>query len=130
MEDGYDTVEWAAQLPGSNGRVGMFGLSYYASTQLSAAIEQPPALGAIAPALTWCEPLDGLVARGGAIELGLELAWALVTGADHVVRQPLPLDERECRVAALLDDFDRLADDDGGYSELPVGDGAVWRRRQ
>jgi putative CocE/NonD family hydrolase len=127
-EDGFDTVEWAARLPGSNGRVGMFGLSYYGSTQLSAAIGQPPALGAIAPALTWCEPLDGLVARGGAIELGLELPWTLRMGPDHVLRQPLPLDERERRVAELLDDFDRLTDDDGGYRELPVGDGAVWRR--
>src|SRR5579871_1893466 len=26
--DGYDTVEWAAGLPGCNGRVGMFGFSY------------------------------------------------------------------------------------------------------
>ena len=27
-EDGYDTIEWAAALPGSNGRVGMYGFSY------------------------------------------------------------------------------------------------------
>ena len=27
-EDGYDTAEWAARLPGSNGRVGTFGNSY------------------------------------------------------------------------------------------------------
>src|SRR5262245_41669 len=27
-EDGYDTVEWAASLPNSNGRVGMYGFSY------------------------------------------------------------------------------------------------------
>src|SRR3712207_8657783 len=29
----YDTVEWAAGLPGSDGRVGMFGLSYFGKTQ-------------------------------------------------------------------------------------------------
>src|SRR5438105_518328 len=28
IEDGYDTVEWAAALPHSNGKVGMFGGSY------------------------------------------------------------------------------------------------------
>src|SRR5262249_51832340 len=33
-EDGYDTVEWAAALPRSNGRVGMYGLSYGGATQL------------------------------------------------------------------------------------------------
>lgn len=27
-EDGYDTIEWAARLDGSNGRVGMYGGSY------------------------------------------------------------------------------------------------------
>src|SRR5215471_10871766 len=26
-QDGYDTVEWAAALPGSSGRVGMYGAS-------------------------------------------------------------------------------------------------------
>jgi putative CocE/NonD family hydrolase len=26
MSDGYDSVEWAASLPGSNGKVGMYGL--------------------------------------------------------------------------------------------------------
>lgn len=28
QNDGYDTVEWAAALPGSNGKVGMYGSSY------------------------------------------------------------------------------------------------------
>src|SRR5207302_2904272 len=28
FEDGYDTVEWAAALPNSNGKVGLFGGSY------------------------------------------------------------------------------------------------------
>ena len=36
--DGYDTVEWAASLPYSNGKVGMFGGSYVGATQMLAAI--------------------------------------------------------------------------------------------
>ena len=36
--DGYDTVEWAAALPYSNGKVGMFGGSYVGATQMLAAI--------------------------------------------------------------------------------------------
>ena len=32
-DDGYDTVEWAARLPGSNGAVGMYGSSYVGATQ-------------------------------------------------------------------------------------------------
>ncbi|MEU0589524.1 CocE/NonD family hydrolase [Streptomyces sp. NPDC006132] len=36
--DGYDTVRWAAALPGSNGSVGMFGASYFGNTQWMAAL--------------------------------------------------------------------------------------------
>ena len=32
-KDGYDTVEWAAELPGANGKVGMYGFSYVGATQ-------------------------------------------------------------------------------------------------
>ncbi len=37
-DDGYDSVEWAAALPYSNGKVGMFGGSYVGATQMLAAI--------------------------------------------------------------------------------------------
>jgi uncharacterized protein len=125
-EDGYDTVEWAARLPGSNGRVGMYCASYLGSTQWMAAIEQPPSLAAISPALTWSDPLDGLFARGGALELGLTLLWDLLTGTDHIARLPLSEAERTRRIETLLDDFDRLPSD--GYRDLPVADNAVLRR--
>lgn len=125
-EDGYDTVEWAARLPGSNGRVGMYGCSYFGNTQWTAAIEQPPSLAAIAPALTWSDPLDGTFARGGALELGLALPWTLAMGVGHVARLPLPEEERARRIGALLDDLDRLPSE--GYWDLPVSDMAVLRR--
>jgi putative CocE/NonD family hydrolase len=125
-EDGYDTVEWAARLPGSNGRVGMFGLSYWGNTQWMAAIEQPASLAAIAPAMTWSDPLDGLFTRGGALELGLGSAWTLQMGGAHLMRLPLSEQEREQRLAALLDDIDRLPVD--GYWGLPAHDLPVLRR--
>ena len=37
QDDGYDSVEWAAALPGSNGKVGMYGSSYVGATQWLAA---------------------------------------------------------------------------------------------
>jgi hypothetical protein len=37
-DDGYDTVEWAAALPYSDGRVGMWSGSYVGATQMLAAI--------------------------------------------------------------------------------------------
>jgi len=39
--DGYDTVEWAARINGSNGKVGMFGGSYVGATQMLAAMAVP-----------------------------------------------------------------------------------------
>ena len=47
--DMYDLVEWAAEQPWSNGNVGMIGISYFAGTQMEAAVEQPPHLKAIMP---------------------------------------------------------------------------------
>ncbi len=125
-EDGYDTVEWAARLPGSNGRVGMYGVSYFGNTQWMAAIEQPPSLAAIAPGLTWSEPLDGVFARGGAIELGFDTYWGMAMGGAHLERLPLSIQERERRGAALIDDLDLLLGD--GYWDLPADDLPVSRR--
>jgi uncharacterized protein len=47
--DMYDLVEWAAQQPWSNSNVGMIGISYFAGTQMEAAVERPPHLKAIMP---------------------------------------------------------------------------------
>src|SRR5579885_2812106 len=51
-QDGYDTVEWAASLPSSNGKVGMFGGSYVGATQMLTAIAHPPHLAGIFPVVT------------------------------------------------------------------------------
>jgi putative CocE/NonD family hydrolase len=55
-KDGYDTIEWAAHQPWSNGAVGTFGLSYPAAVQWLAAIEHPPSLKAMVPAMTFSAP--------------------------------------------------------------------------
>ena len=43
FDDGYDSVQWAAGLPGSDGGVGMFGRSYHSETQWRAASTVPGA---------------------------------------------------------------------------------------
>lgn len=48
-KDMYDVIEWAAAQPWSDGNVGMIGISYFAMTQMEAAVEQPPHLKAIMP---------------------------------------------------------------------------------
>ena len=46
--DGYDTVEWAAKLRDSTGKVGTFGISYDAFLQWRLAPLRPPSLVAMA----------------------------------------------------------------------------------
>jgi putative CocE/NonD family hydrolase len=54
--DGFDTIEWAARQPWSNGAVGTFGLSYPGAVQWLAAMERPPHLRAMVPAMTFSTP--------------------------------------------------------------------------
>lgn len=55
-KDGFDTIEWAAKQPWSNGSVGTFGLSYPGAVQWLAAVEGPPHLKAMVPAMTFATP--------------------------------------------------------------------------
>jgi putative CocE/NonD family hydrolase len=85
--DGYDTVQWLATRPYSNGRVGMYGASYYAATQLLAATARPPALKAIAPQVTASDYHDTWTYQGGALQLGFTLYWALGLAAAELARR-------------------------------------------
>jgi putative CocE/NonD family hydrolase len=74
--DGYDTIEWIAQQPWSNGDVVMSGASYLAGCALQAAATRPPALRAIVANMTPYDFYDGLNYVGGAFALGSALYWA------------------------------------------------------
>lgn len=118
-EDGYDTIEWAASLPNSNGKVGMFGGSYRGSTQWSAAIAGAPHLVAIAPITTWSDPEDGLLFRGGAIELGLNTYWGLITGLGQIPKAGHSPEETMNRLLATVREHDTVATQ--AYWQLPAG---------
>jgi uncharacterized protein len=75
-QDSYDTVEWAAALPYSNGKVGMFGGSYVGATQYLAAIAKPPHLAGICPTITASNYHDGWTYQGGAFEQWFNESWA------------------------------------------------------
>ncbi len=62
--DGYDTIEWAARQSWSNGRVGTFGLSYPGAVQWLAAVENPPHLEAMVPAMTFSTPQNFFYSGG------------------------------------------------------------------
>lgn len=48
--DGYDTIEWLAEQPWCNGRVGMLGYSHPGAAQYEAAVTDPPHLACAIPA--------------------------------------------------------------------------------
>src|SRR5256884_1460013 len=85
-QDGYDTVEWAAGLPGSNGKVGMFGGSYVGATQFLAAIAHPPHLAGIAPYVTASNYHDGWTYQGGAFEQWFSENWTTGLTEDTLLR--------------------------------------------
>ncbi|WP_077212184.1 CocE/NonD family hydrolase [Bacillus dakarensis] len=103
-EDGYDTVEWAASLPYSNGNVGMFGLSYYGYTQLLAATEQPPHLKAIFPAMTLNDWRNNSLNDGGKFLVASAETWALESVApDQLKRKHGDAQEYESMMKKLVE---------------------------
>jgi putative CocE/NonD family hydrolase len=97
-KDGYDTIEWAARQPWSDGRVGTFGLSYPGAVQWLAAVENPRHLKAMVPAMCFSS-MDQFIYFGGVFEA----AWAnwsyRYISPDQRVKKKLPgpktIDEAE-----------------------------------
>jgi uncharacterized protein len=85
-EDGYDTVEWAAALPYSNGKVGMWSGSYVGATQMLAAIAHPPHLAGICPVVTASNYHDGWTYQGGAFEQWFNESWTSGLAQDTLNR--------------------------------------------
>ena len=73
--DGYDTVEWAAALPYSDGRVGMFGDSYFGVTATLAAIAHPPHLAGVFVVFPAADYDHGFAYQGGAFLQELMEGW-------------------------------------------------------
>jgi uncharacterized protein len=108
-DDGYDSVQWAAGQPWSDGNVGMFGISYMAQCQLLAASRQPPALRAIAPIESPNSTLGGDRYRGGALALGVLASWAMQAIVPAEIIRRARLDPNLlAEFPAAIDDADNL----------------------
>jgi uncharacterized protein len=86
-QDGYDTVEWAASLPYSNGKVGMFGGSYVGATQMLTAIAHPPHLAGICPFVTASNYHENWTYQGGAFEQWFNESWTSGLARDTADRR-------------------------------------------
>lgn len=87
--DGYDTIEWAASQPWSSGAVGTFGLSYPGAVQWLAAVENPPHLKAMVPAMTFSTPQNFFFAGGTWDMSWMEWIWDNIAW-DIRVKKNLP----------------------------------------
>jgi putative CocE/NonD family hydrolase len=79
-QDGYDTIEWAAKQPWSNGKVAMRGHSYGGQLQWRAALTQPPHLVTIFPLVASSSLYHNWITLNGAWRLAFNFGW----GADRM----------------------------------------------
>lgn len=110
--DGVDMFAWVAKQPWCNGKIGTFGGSYLGGTQWLPARKQPPALQAMAPAITFSEGYEGCSYQGGAKVLH-DLRWVVA----NIV--PAEIERRLARGETILES-DTPLDVDGAFSELPL----------
>lgn len=110
IQDGYDAVQWVANLPYSNGKVGMFGGSYTGLTQILAAKSRPKQLIAISPRETGSNYFDGWTYQGGAFMLGFNVLWSIGLAMNEVARLNLPHEKGRAVVEELAAAFDNLKD--------------------
>jgi uncharacterized protein len=91
VDDGYDSVEWAAGQTWCDGNVGMYGYSYFGYTQWAAAVARPPHLKAICPGMTQSAvhsfPFSN---KGDKFKLQVHLRWCLMISTLGLLRSHLP----------------------------------------
>jgi uncharacterized protein len=84
-KDGYDTIEWAAKQPWSNGRVGTQGGSYLGHVQWAALTQQPPHLVASFPAVASTNIYANWLTHGGAFRLSFNYGWGVVRMPNRIM---------------------------------------------
>lgn len=90
LDDGYDTIEWAAKQPWSNGKVGMEGGSYLGHVQWRAAMTSPPHLVAIFPRVASTSPYHDWVTLNGGWRLSFNFGWGAVRQESRIMQNTGP----------------------------------------
>lgn len=86
--DGYETVEWAASLPWSDGNVGTFGQSYLCAVQYLLAPTRPPHLRAMFATSAPSDWHECWVYRGaGVLDFGWLLPYCFMMIPDQLKRK-------------------------------------------
>lgn len=123
--DGYDTVEWIAAQPWSDGRVGAFGLSYLGYAAIGAAIADPPHLAAAVVEQPSSDEFTDRTFTDGVLFLQNVVDWAALPFVAPDIIAKLPVEE-QAGMQAELEQL--LALGDAKYSFLPLADLPYYRR--
>lgn len=123
-DDGAETVEWAAELPYSTGKVGMWGRSYFGETQWRAARRRPRGLSALAPGICAAGSADnGGLFRGGVFELGARMSWGHGSiSLNELIRECGGDRERLAREMEAWRELDASFADGSAHDTLPLND--------
>ncbi len=106
--DGYDTIEWIAKQPWSDGKVGTFGISYGAHTQAALAAANPPHLACMfLDCGGFTNAYDNGSRNGGAFELR-QLCWAYNNARASKEAAENPTIKAALEAEGLLAWFERL----------------------
>ena len=84
-KDGYESVEWAAVQPFSNGKVATYGGSYVGHNQWAAASQAPPHLVAAFPSLASTNIYANWITMGGAFRLSFNYGWGVVRMPNRIM---------------------------------------------
>lgn len=122
-QDCYDTVQWLAELPWSNGKVGMSGVSYLAAIQYYVAPLKPPALVAINPWEGFVDWYREFAYHGGILETNF-----LPRASDNISYSLNRTENTLANIQAhpLYDDFWRSKEVDIAAIEQPAFVVASW----
>ena len=86
IDDGYDTIEWAAKQPWSNGKVGMSGGSYLGQVQWRAAQAKPPSLVTIYPRVASTSIYHDWITVNGGWRLAFNFGWGPVRQESRIMQ--------------------------------------------
>ncbi len=97
--DGFDTVEWIAGQPWSDGKVGQTGASHVGTVQYLVAPAAPPHLTAAIPEFAPASVYHYWWWQGGAYRLSFNVSWAILLASDNLRHYPA----RNARLAEARD---------------------------
>ena len=139
-KDGYDCVEWISKQPWCNGKIAMWGGSYWGATQWCAVVTQHPNLKAIVPGFTSTESWKYGYRSHGAIHLKMttQSNRAIPGGRKYSLRQwkemlmYLPLIDMDREFLGsedkLWNDYISHSSYDGYWKALSMCEGSKYRK--